>query len=228
MQKEIFLLFFVLHSILAFSQSQAPTYSTLLEEVAIKQKAYYTNYNNAANATTKDSLIKSAGIYLIDLISTEIFPHWYGTPWDFNGTSRIPGKGKIACGYFVCNVLTDIGFSIPRIKWAQSASEVFIKKLVLKKDLKRFFNKSLKEVEQYLCQSGEGLYLVGLDNHVGFILVKEGSIYFIHANYYQAEIGVMAEDIYTKNPLGDSKYRIIGKLFSDEMVHKWITKTIYN
>ena len=38
--------------------------------------------------------------------------YWIGTVWDFNGVTRTPKQGAIACGYFVTNVLTDLGFKI--------------------------------------------------------------------------------------------------------------------
>jgi len=171
--------------------------------------------------------VKQAKTYLFKTMKNDIFPPWYGTKWDFNGTARTSQKGKIACGYFVTNTLTDIGFNIPRIKWAQSASEVFITKLALKKDVARFSNKPLDKVISYFKKKGNGLYLVGLDSHTGFVTVQDSKIIFVHANYYQREIGVMAEDITTKNPFGDSKYRVIGKLFSDEMVVNWLIQKRY-
>ena len=79
-----------------------------------------------------------------------------------------------------------------------------------------------------MTAGSDGLYLVGLDCHVGFICVKNNDITFVHSNYYQKEIGVMAERLNTKNPLRDSKYRIIGKLLGDEMIEHWITGRAYN
>ena len=49
----------------------------------------------------------------------------------------------------------------------------------------------------------------------------------MHANYYQADIGVMSESIFSENPLSDSAYRVVGKLFSDEMISNWILKIPY-
>ena len=80
------------------------------------------------------------------------------------------------------------------------------KKTCSKKDLKRFSNCPISEVERYLLKAGEGIYLVGLDNHVGFISVKDSTINFIHSNYYYPEIGVMSESITSENPLHDSRY----------------------
>ena len=79
-----------------------------------------------------------------------------------------------------------------------------------------------------MLTTGDGLYVVGLAIHVGFIIVKNKSIKFVHSNYYKPEIGVMKEDINSKNPFKDSNYRIIGKLMSDEMVIRWINNTAYD
>ncbi|NOG45833.1 MAG: hypothetical protein HND50_11395 [Calditrichaeota bacterium] len=179
-----------------------------------------------SDSTTKDSIVNQARKFLIKTIASDIFPFWYGTEWDFNGATRIPGQGKIACGYFVTNILTDVGFNIPRVQWAQSASEVFIKKLA-KNNIKRFSNRPISEVEKHLQDAGDGLYLVGLDSHVGFIIVKNNKTSFVHSNYYQPEIGVMSEKLNTDNPLKDSDYRVIGKLMSDEMIVNWILNTEY-
>ncbi len=208
------------------SQPERKDYPAFLKGVLAQRNEYKLAYDKAVGPA-KDSILNEARTYLVNTISDEVFPYWYGTPWDFNGTTRTPQKGKIACGYFVTTVLEDVGFKIPRTGWAQSASEVFIKKLA-PDNIKRFSNRPLVEVEKYLLTSGDGLYVVGLDIHVGFIVVKDQSISFVHSNYYQPEIGVMKQDIDDKSPFKDSKYRIIGKLMSDEMVVNWINQTAYD
>jgi hypothetical protein len=77
-------------------------------------------------------------------------------------------------------------------------------------------------VKDWLRAQGEGLYAVGLDNHVGFNRVTGTGALFIHSNYYQREIGVMAEPLEGPNPLADSHYRYIGKLLGDDMVRRWL------
>ncbi|NBR15093.1 MAG: hypothetical protein EBU01_11025 [Crocinitomicaceae bacterium] len=206
-------------------QTKSKDYNALLQEIEVKKSEFQESYSNA-NATKKVQILEEARVYLTNVITNDIFNQWYGTKWDFNGTTRTPQKGEIACGYFVTTVLVDVGFKIPRIKWAQSASEVFIKKLA-PNNLKRFTDRPLSEVKKYLFAAGNGLYLVGLDNHVGFVLVDGKSISFIHSNYYFPEVGVMKEDISTKNPLKDSHYRIFGKLLMDEMVVNWLEDKEY-
>lgn len=219
----ILLFFFSCNS---FGQSHYENYLELHKEILLKKDSLHNVYNRVT-LTGKDSVIDNTRKFLFDIIANDIFPYWYGTPWDFNGHSKIPQQGTIACGYFVTTVLLDAGFNVPRIKWAQSASGVFIKKLA-PNNLQRFSNKPISAIEKYLKNAGPGLYVVGLDSHVGFIVVKNDSIQFVHANYYEPDIGVMSQEIDSKNPLKDSKYHIIGKLLTDEMVINWLQSIPYH
>ncbi len=174
-----------------------------------------------SDSTGRDSIIIAARDFLIKALTEEVFPSWYGTKWGFNGTTRTPREGRIACGFFVTNILTDVGFNIPRIKWAQSPSEIFIKKLSFG-NVDRFSNVPILTIEKYLKKSGNGIYLVGLDCHTGFIFVNNDEIRFIHADYYEPEKGVVSEKINSNSPIADSRYRVIGKLMSDKMIINWI------
>lgn len=219
--------FVILFLVLAgCGQTAVRDYPGIVAGIEKKRSEFKASYD-LAQAVDKSTIIARAREYITTVLAEDVFPCWYGTQWDFNGTTRTPGKGKIACGYFVTNVLTDAGFDIPRIKWAQSASEVMIKSLCAGNDIRRFSGASIEEVAEHLQKSGDGLYLAGLDIHVGFILVKGKKMSFIHSNYYHPEKGVMSEDIDTKNPLKDSKYRVIGKLFSDTMIINWISGHAY-
>lgn len=224
--QRILIVLLLLFSLLSFGQSENTEYQTVVQEILVKKNKFAKLYNNSDSAG-KNSIIINMRNYLFKKITNELFTYWYGTKWDFNGTTRTPKKGKIACGYFITNVLTDAGFNIPRVRWAQSASEVFIRRLATN-NIKRFSNRPILEVERYLLKTGDGLYLVGLDCHVGFIVVKNDTIKFVHSNYYQQEIGVMSEEIDSRNPLNDSQYRIIGKLLSDEMMINWINDIAYD
>ncbi|RYD70663.1 MAG: hypothetical protein EOP53_25020, partial [Sphingobacteriales bacterium] len=57
--------------------------------------------------------------FIYSNISKKMPGYWDGTVWDFNGTTRKPGEGSIACGYFITTILEDIGLKISRIKMAQ-------------------------------------------------------------------------------------------------------------
>ncbi|HXB41304.1 MAG TPA: hypothetical protein VNZ49_12230 [Bacteroidia bacterium] len=205
-----------------YPKKKQETYDELKAHVNAMQDSLSKNYQTA-NDKQKDSLIEIARQFVFTSITKDFFPHWFGTPWDFNGCTKVPGEGKIACGFFVNAVMSDAGFDIPRTRWAQMASEPVIK--ILSSDLKRFSNKPVDKVKAYIKGREDGLYVVGLDNHVGYIYKSGCTVKFVHSSFYEPEKGVMAEEIDSENPLKYSKYRVIGKILDDDMMKKWITKT---
>ena len=210
----------------ACSHQQAPAseYEALKERIISRQQ-YFSELYASSNPENRTEIVRQAQDYLVKTIIDSIFPCWYGTPWNFNGTTVKPGQGSIACGYFVTTVLSDAGFKIPRVKWAQSASEPVIVKIAT--NIKRFRKQPLNDLFDYLNEHGDGLYIIGLDCHVGFIVKSGSRIRFVHANYYRPQIGVMSEPVEGRNPLNDSKYRIVGKLLETEMIKNWIKGSIF-
>jgi len=105
------------------------------------------------------------------------------------------------------------------------ASENMIKEMT--SDIKRFRKKPVSDITNYIEEKGEGLYVVGLDSYVGFIHNHNNQMMFIHSNNYKPYIGVVQEKLVGKNPLNGSNYRIMGEIFDDEMIRKWILGTIF-
>ena len=198
------------------------SYTEIKQETIDKKASFRKEYELEAK---QDSIIQAAREYLLT-VCNDYFKAWYNTPWTFHGHSQIPKEGSIACGYFVTTTLRDMGFDIPRVKWAQQASEYMIKKVT--SDIKRFHNKPMKDIVDYIESKGEGLYIVGLDRHIGYIYYKDGKMSFVHANYYRPKIGVMSEPLIGRNPLNDSKYRVVGKIFGDEMIKNWLLGIPYS
>jgi hypothetical protein len=180
-------------------------YPLALDSVrTIKQKLYKQKANKA-------ELAKNFHL----LTNKTVFPYWYGTKWDFNGTTETPNEGSIACGYFVTTVLRDMGVPIKRTKMAQCASEEMIRSLVSKKNIYHLSGLKLEEFEKNLKKLGYGLYVIGLDNHTGFISFSQEGCYFIHSSgYYPFQ--VVKEKVSESKVLSKSKYKVIGKLTSDE------------
>ena len=126
--------------------------------------------------TAKEKIFTSA-------VTETIAPAWIGTAWDFNGTSEKPRQGSIACGYFVTTLLRDAGLSLSRIKLAQCASEQMITSLIQSKYISRFSNIAMEDFIQEIKTQGYGLYIVGLDNHTGFIYNDGKETWFIHSTF---------------------------------------------
>lgn len=155
-------------------------------------------------------------------VAETIIPGWIGTAWNFNGTSETPKKGSIACGYFVTTVLRDAGLNLARVRLAQCASEQMITTLVQSKYIHRFSYVTMEAFIQSIKEQGYGLYIVGLDNHTGFIYDDGYEIYFIHSTFVGTR-NVQKEKAALSWVLQQSKYKVLGKISSDEKVlERWI------
>lgn len=172
---------------------------------------------------TKDTLksIEEGKQLLFEAFNFSIPNYWIGTKWDFNGMSRVPQEGAVACGYFITNTLSDVGFDIPRIKLAQEPSSVMINQLCVNvKHIAGFEN-----FKKYMAsQADNQLYIVGLDFHTGFILKAGGRCYFLHSNYIKHE-GVVKEEIELSAALQNSESYMIGSLTANtKLIEAWVGK----
>lgn len=196
-----------------------PAYEDLLSSVA-KERAIFEKEYKQADEAERAGIEEKASSYLLEKITHDFFNQWYGTEWDFNGTTRTPRKGKIACGYFITTILSDAGFKIPRVKWAQQASEYYITRMT--SDVKRFSNRTPEYMKDYFLKQPDGLYVAGLDSHVGFVYKSGDELTFTHASYYDPEIGVQTESLDGDNPFAKSAYRVVGRILGKDMIRKWI------
>jgi len=82
-----------------------PNNARYYKDVVAKFEAERVNlglrYQQATSSAQQAEVIAEARTIVTGFIYKEIFPSWYGTPWNFNGTTEVPQQGKIACGYFV-------------------------------------------------------------------------------------------------------------------------------
>jgi hypothetical protein len=203
-------------------------YAKHREEFEAYRKREYQRYLES-DAEGRVAVIRSARRELEKHLRTRIFPAWYGTDWDFNGVSTVPGEGKIACGYFVSTCLTHVGFDVSRIRLAQQPSQRIIETFMAK-DKRTILagGKPMADIRAYLKAQGDGIHIVGLDSHVGFVSVEGEEMVFVHSSYYEPDSFVKAERIDSHNPLSDSKYRVFGKIFADEMVVNWLSGHKYS
>ncbi|WP_435524147.1 hypothetical protein [Chryseobacterium indoltheticum] len=181
-------------------ESEHHSISENSEENKIPYKEFLVSINKKSKEEKRN--------YLFTFINDDVPNYWASTPWSFNGTSREPQKGTIACGYFVTNTLTDFGFDINRTYLAQQASSVMIKKLC--KDIKYFSKR--QDLDKYILSKNKNqVYIVGLDFHTGFITRENKDTYFIHSNYIKNK-GVVKESTQTSQALNASKTFMIGTL----------------
>jgi hypothetical protein len=202
--------------------SSDKSYAAKLKSIQTERQNLADEYRQSGN---KKVVLEKASKVLVSSIYNEIFPAWYGTDWDFYGTTETPKQGKIACGYFVTTVLRDAGVKVQRVSLAQQASENIIKSLTTAAFIKRFHNAQIENFVADVKTLGEGLYIVGLDVHVGFILDDGNEVWFIHSSYVEPS-EVIKEKALESPILSSSKYRVLGKISADnQFILKWLNQT---
>lgn len=204
------------------------TYSNSKKEKAIAAERYsavrYDSLKKSVEALKQKSSAASAHGTFVNLVSEKMFPFWYETEWDFNGTTEVPRQGSIACGYFVTTVLRDAGVKLERVKLACCASEQMIKTLTTEKHIRRFSNVKLEKFCSEVKKKGKGLFVIGLDSHTGFLLNTGEQLYFVHSNGYGwREHKVIKELAEESKVLETSAYRVVGFITEDkEFLERWM------
>ncbi|MCR9173185.1 MAG: hypothetical protein NXI10_11860 [bacterium] len=157
-----------------------------------------------------------------NFLLNEIIPHWYGTEWDFNGYTAIPGQGEIACGYFVSTTLEHLGIVINRYHLAQQAGLNEAKSLAIE-DSNYFTVYGWAALHDKMRSYQDGIYFVGLDNHVGYLYKEGPELYFIHSNYIEDR--VMIEKA-AYSPAFQSNIYVVAELSTNELLlERWRTGT---
>jgi hypothetical protein len=192
------------------------SYQTIKSNIK-SDRAYFKNeYNN-----NKSKALDSASKYIYSKLLNDITPHWYGTPWDFNGHTNTPQTGEIACGYFVSTTLKHLGFNLNRYKMAQQAGLNEAIALQPKSELKIYSNLTFNKLKEKLNESySDGIYFVGLDNHVGYVLIKNKALYFLHSSYCDNKVVIEP----AKNSLCfKSNIYVFAEISTNKkLVKKWI------
>jgi hypothetical protein len=202
--------------------NDAHNYKEVIANLEAERVALASRYQQAASSAQKADVMAQARTFVTRSIYTEIFPSWYGTAWDFNGTTEVPQQGKIACGYFVSTVLRDAGWRVQRARLAQQASENIILSLTTDLYVKRFRRVAISDFVNAVKKWGPGIYVVGLDIHTGFIVNTGSEVYFIHSSYVEPYT-VVREKASESKILASSNYRVLGKLTADDLfIEKWL------
>ena len=157
----------------------------------------------------------------LDAAILELVDAWKGTSWAFSGTAREPGAGPIACGHFVAGVLHDAGLQVERTRLGQQASEQIIRTLTSEQSIRRYRRERVATVVAGVRADGDGVYVVGLDSHVGFLVGDAGEVWFCHSSRVA---GVVCEEALA-SPSLPSRYTVVGKLGEQALVDAWLEGT---
>lgn len=197
----------------AYQIGKSPAlYSNSLQKIKVQKRIWHAKKVPALQLSQQ----------FTQLFRDEVLAYWYGTPWDFYGMSQTPQSGTIACGYFVTTTLRDMGVPVARVRLAQLPSEAMIRELVYTGHITHLSKRGLARLDADLRELGQGVYVVGLDTHTGFIIVDEQGAHFIHASG-AFPYRVVNESVLESSVLEHSQYRVVGKLTADvDLMQAWL------
>lgn len=155
----------------------------------------------------------------------QLIPHWYGTPWAFEGYTAIPNQGNIACGYFVSTTLLHMGLNVNRYKLAQQLP--IHEALSIAGDdtvstIEIFTESNRAEVLLEACPD-DGIYFIGFDqSHVGYLYRSGSCSYVIHSDYLTA--GAVSIESALNSPVLEafSRYYIAPISTNEWLMNCWL------
>lgn len=203
-----------------------PSYEDVVAALASRREALATRLAKGG-PQARSAVIAEAREALSRAFIDGLLPHWMGTPWAMNGTTTKPGTGEIACGYFVSTILRDAGFNIHRTRFGQAAA-LRIQQATTPPGRKvhRFFSIEPESLAKNIAALGDGIYIIGLNVHVGFVVVRGGDVRFVHASYTDER--VVVDEAFAKAraiELSQAKGYFVSELVStDEAIERWLAR----
>lgn len=194
-------------------------YDDAVANLDVARKDLGRRWMNATDADARAAVLVDARDTLRAAIRDELMPPWFGTPWAYSGTSEEPGRGSIACGYFVSTVLRDAGLSVERVRLAQQASAHIVR--TFDRDAPWLTGQTPLQVTRAVKERGAGLYTIGLDYHVGFLSWDgEGPVELCHSSVLFPG-SVLCEDAVRAEAM-ISRVHVLGDVLTDGVVEAWI------
>jgi hypothetical protein len=182
-------------------------------------------YYKIADPATREQIKQEARQFLFRSITDDIVPFWYQTEWDFNGITETPRKGQIACGYFVTTVLKHAGIALDKYYLSRASSATLIKHLCKPQNILTIRKNDYQKLVSHLQNQPDGIYIVGLDTHVGLIEKSDKDLFFIHSRKPRSA-GVIKEKVLESKTLQKSKIYVLGNLLDNELIiQNWLKNT---
>ena len=203
------------------SQPDPKTYAVLTKNLERWRIALAERYKKARNGAGR-AAVEAEARSVLETALPAMMHCWLGTPWDFNGTAKGPGAGKIACGYFVATVLQDAGFRVDRYQLAQQASGNIMRSFLAKEACDLTVGEDYQAFASRVEKREPGIYFVGLDTHVAFLVVSGEDFRFIHSSGSRPWC-VVDEGRAEAGVLQRSRWRMLGNLTASPAVTKrWL------
>ena len=168
--------------------------------------------------------------FVVRSITDTLFLAWLGTPWGLgrNSTATRPHQPGmvVGCSYFVTSVLQNAGVQLEdRYRLARAPALEIQRALAPDpRHLHRYGSITPKELARRVRRLGDGLYLIGLNIHVGFVVVQGGKARIVHASYTPPRT-VVDERLAQSAAIENSRPRgyFVSSLFrGDWLIERWL------
>ncbi len=247
-------------------------YNQLTSCIASQRTKFKTAYESSSTSEDKEKVVELASNFVIDSLIQKVLPAWYGTSYKYGSNSQKPREGHIDCGHFVTTTLHDVGFNLPNPNALAQYASLHIMQTMMKPkssglrlrniaqsylNLGRTYHQpewTAQTLDADIRKWGRGVYIIGLDSHIGYIVNDGNNTAFVHASYYPSNIlnrrfesiGVVSEPLDSstakslsplhsynaktgrRNPLEDSKIRVVCKLTNKKTIERWIARAVYS
>jgi len=197
------------HRVAAPAEDPGVRWDRATAALAAQREALAARYAHASEPDRARILAEASAVFLGSL--DDLIAPWLGTPWGLgsNSTARRPHEPgmTVGCSYFVTSMLQGAGVELDnRYHFAQAPALQIQRSLVGggRAAVHRFLSIAPDELARRIAALGDGLYLIGLSNHVGFVVVRGDDVRFVHASYTQGRV-VSSEPLATAAAIANSR-----------------------
>lgn len=126
----------------------------------------------ATSEAERDAVRERARAAILARLDSEIFPARMGTPWS-----------ELGCSGFVAASLADAGFKLADPRRFVRARALEIQRALAPRDdqVHRFHDIDGDRLAAEIASLGDGLYLIGLRYHIGFVRVRGDRVELVHS-----------------------------------------------
>jgi len=209
----------------------APDFDHTVARIEARRRSLSARYQ-AAPARTRPAILREARGFVVAAIIDDLFPAWMGTPWGLGAQSDAsrphqPGK-VVGCSYFVTAVLQNAGLELESRRRFAQAPSLWIERALLPYGGKvhRFGSLPAAELRRRIAALGDGLFVIGLDYHVGFLVVSGAEVRMVHASFFPPQ-AVVSEPVEASAAIDGSRPKgyWVSPLFRDDrLVDLWLRR----
>lgn len=212
---------------------KGPDWDGTVADLAARRAALAKAWRDAPDAAARRTVRDLASRVLVTAIRDQLAPQWLGMPWGMgrNSTATRPYQADhtISCSYFVGAILQGADFRLrDRFKLGQAAAKV-IQDSLAPGHVHRYYSIPPRELADRIAALGDGVYVIGLDVHVGLVVVHDGAVRFVHASYTDDRVVtdealVEAKAIASSQPKGYfvSPIALVDGPDDDWLVEQWL------